>query len=143
MNKLTHTHSLSLFFLTSPVAATINAEPIVDYKGGVFIDETQSPDTNHIVSIVGWETDPESGNKAWIIRNSWGTYWGGTYPTTRNEFDDEIQRQTHTHVPVSYHLVRSVFSTPPAPPPPPLQRWVLCAYWRARICLALKRQWHG
>lgn len=26
---------------------------------------------NHIVSIVGWETDPDSGDVYWIVRNSW------------------------------------------------------------------------
>jgi Papain family cysteine protease len=58
------------------VAATINAEPIVDYKGGVFTDESFSQDTNHIISIVGWETDPATGEVSWVIRNSWGEYWG-------------------------------------------------------------------
>jgi C1A family cysteine protease len=26
---------------------------------------------NHVVSIVGWETDPDSGDVYWIVRNSW------------------------------------------------------------------------
>ena len=56
-----------------PVAATINAEPIVEYKGGVFTDDSFSDETNHIVSIVGWGMDEETGSKHWIIRNSWGT----------------------------------------------------------------------
>ncbi|WP_027179690.1 lectin like domain-containing protein [Maridesulfovibrio bastinii] len=41
--------------------------------------------TNHAVTIVGWDdsyskynfnTTPEN-NGAWIVRNSWGTWWGG------------------------------------------------------------------
>jgi hypothetical protein len=48
----------------------------VEYKGGVFSDESYSQDTNHIVSIVGWETDPNTKETSWIIRNSWGEYWG-------------------------------------------------------------------
>jgi hypothetical protein len=41
----------------------------------VFADESFSQDTNHIVSIVGWETNKDTG-LSWIIRNSWGEYWG-------------------------------------------------------------------
>jgi cathepsin X len=62
-------------YARGPVAACINAEPIVKYKGGVFSDESESQDTNHIVSIVGWGMDPETGVKHWLIRNSWGQYW--------------------------------------------------------------------
>jgi cathepsin X len=63
-------------YVRGPVAATINAEPIVNYKGGIFTDESYDQSTNHIVSIVGWGTDEETGTKYWIIRNSWGQYWG-------------------------------------------------------------------
>jgi len=59
-----------------PVAAGINAEPILKYQGGViktagWIDMI----VNHIVSIVGWGVDKE-GDEYWIVRNSWGQYWG-------------------------------------------------------------------
>ena len=57
-------------FVRGPVAATINAEPIVQYKGGVFDDDSHSQMTNHIVSIVGWGMDEETGKKHWIVRNS-------------------------------------------------------------------------
>ena len=59
-------------YARGPVASTINAEPIVKYTGGIFTDEGESTRTNHIVSIVGWGTDEETGTKYWIIRNSWG-----------------------------------------------------------------------
>lgn len=59
-----------------PVAATINAEPIVKYAGGIFVDASHSKSSNHIVSIVGWGTDEETKTMFWIVRNSWGQYWG-------------------------------------------------------------------
>jgi len=63
-------------YARGPVAATINAEPIVEYTGGVFDDQDASRGTNHIVSIVGWGTDGTTGKRHWIVRNSWGEYWG-------------------------------------------------------------------
>mmetsp|Transcript_5325 Transcript_5325/g.7533 ORF Transcript_5325/g.7533 Transcript_5325/m.7533 type:complete len:347 (-) Transcript_5325:88-1128(-) len=67
---------MSEIYTRGPVAAVINAEPIVDYKGGIFTDTSFSQESNHIVSIVGWGKDEESGKQHWIIRNSWGEYWG-------------------------------------------------------------------
>lgn len=60
----------SEIFVRGPVAATINAEPIVHYKGGVYDDDSHSSNTNHIVSIVGWGVDDISDTEYWIIRNS-------------------------------------------------------------------------
>jgi len=58
-----------------PVAATINATPLHNFLGGrAFDDEEASRASTHIVSIVGWGVD--DGKEHWIIRNSWGTYWG-------------------------------------------------------------------
>jgi len=72
-----NTHKImSEIYSRGPVAATINAEPIVKYTGGIFIDEGYSEQSNHIVSITGWGTDKETGTKFWIVRNSWGQYWG-------------------------------------------------------------------
>lgn len=67
---------MSEIYARGPVAATINAEPIVEYEGGIFDDAEEDRGTNHIVSIVGWGTDEDSGKKYWIVRNSWGHYWG-------------------------------------------------------------------
>lgn len=63
-------------YTRGPVAATINAEPIVKYGGGVYTDATEDRGTNHIVSIIGWGMDEDTGKKHWIVRNSWGQYWG-------------------------------------------------------------------
>mmetsp|Transcript_9341 Transcript_9341/g.11825 ORF Transcript_9341/g.11825 Transcript_9341/m.11825 type:complete len:353 (-) Transcript_9341:773-1831(-) len=62
-------------FARGPVAAGINAEPIVDYRGGIVKDHNILHKLiNHVVSIVGW--GEEDGTEYWIVRNSWGEYWG-------------------------------------------------------------------
>lgn len=64
-------------YARGPVAAGVNAEPIVDYTGGVVYNHAIfSMMPNHVVSIVGWGTDEETGSQYWIVRNSWGQYWG-------------------------------------------------------------------
>lgn len=30
---------------------------------------------DHVMEVAGWGTTP-SGTKYWVVRNSWGTYWG-------------------------------------------------------------------
>lgn len=61
---------LTLHFYSFLVAAGVNAEPIVKYEGGI-VNNTHfwNMMVNHIVSIVGWGTDQESGQQYWIVRN--------------------------------------------------------------------------
>jgi cathepsin X len=64
-------------FARGPVAASINALPLENYEGGIVTNGNwlyKLP--NHIVSIVGWGKDEKSGIEYWIVRNSWGQYWG-------------------------------------------------------------------
>eukprot|EP00584_Thalassiosira_punctigera_P000567 CAMPEP_0172527430 /NCGR_PEP_ID=MMETSP1067-20121228/2116_1 /TAXON_ID=265564 ORGANISM="Thalassiosira punctigera, Strain Tpunct2005C2" /NCGR_SAMPLE_ID=MMETSP1067 /ASSEMBLY_ACC=CAM_ASM_000444 /LENGTH=375 /DNA_ID=CAMNT_0013311167 /DNA_START=44 /DNA_END=1174 /DNA_ORIENTATION=- len=76
-SQATHVHKIkSEIYSRGPVATTINATPLRDYEGGILDDESASTRTNHIVSIVGFGKDPETGKDYWIIRNSWGEYWG-------------------------------------------------------------------
>mmetsp|Transcript_18908 Transcript_18908/g.38340 ORF Transcript_18908/g.38340 Transcript_18908/m.38340 type:complete len:349 (-) Transcript_18908:251-1297(-) len=63
-------------YARGPVAAVVNAEPLVGYRGGVVKDDSIADKIpNHVVSIVGWSKD-EDGTPHWIVRNSWGQYWG-------------------------------------------------------------------
>ena len=63
-------------YARGPVATTINADPLRDYEGGIIDDPTADTNTNHIVSITGYGVDEASGKPYWIVRNSWGEYWG-------------------------------------------------------------------
>jgi len=70
-----HTQIMAEIYARGPVAAGVNANEIVEYQGGVIDMPYKSKQVDHIVSIVGWNSDNE-GNKYWIVRNSWGEYWG-------------------------------------------------------------------
>ncbi|EGR34021.1 papain family cysteine protease, putative [Ichthyophthirius multifiliis] len=63
-------------FNRGPVACNIYSTEYLryNYTGGIYNDTTAYPETNHVVSIVGWGV--ENGVKYWIVRNSWGSYWG-------------------------------------------------------------------
>ncbi len=63
-------------FNYGPIACSINADPILNYKGGIVDSPDSSKIPNHIVSIVGWDYDNNTETSYWIIRNSWGEYWG-------------------------------------------------------------------
>jgi cathepsin X len=60
-------------FNRGPIACTIDARPIEKYTGG--IAKGFSLMTDHVISVVGWGTDDKEG-LYWIVRNSWGEYWG-------------------------------------------------------------------
>merc|ERR1711988_1896821 len=55
-----------------PIACGIDASPILKYTGGIVSDAGEMVD--HVISIVGWGT--EGSKEYWIVRNSWGEYWG-------------------------------------------------------------------
>ncbi|GMT03294.1 hypothetical protein PENTCL1PPCAC_25468, partial [Pristionchus entomophagus] len=59
-----------------PIACGIAAtKAFEDYNGGIYKEVTDE-DIDHIVSIVGWGYDHDTGISYWIGRNSWGTPWG-------------------------------------------------------------------
>lgn len=53
-------------YARGPVAAGVNAEPLVNYQGGIVKDEAfWHMMVNHIVSIVGWGMDEDTETKYW------------------------------------------------------------------------------
>jgi C1A family cysteine protease len=43
-----------------------------NYRGTGVYNETTNGGVNHVVTIIGWDDDKQ----AWLIKNSWGRYWG-------------------------------------------------------------------
>lgn len=60
-------------YARGPISCGIDAQPIENYTGGVFMN---NGDTNidHVISVIGWGV--ADGVKFWHVRNSWGTPWG-------------------------------------------------------------------
>ena len=58
-------------FARGPVKASVNAGPLLDYEGGILLDNeiTRNATHNHGVSIVGWGYDKERDLQYWIVRN--------------------------------------------------------------------------
>ncbi len=70
---------LLLLLLLYFCIAGVNANAIVIYHGELIDEEYVKAggwddEVDHIVSIVGWKT--VNDKQYWIVRNSWGTYWG-------------------------------------------------------------------
>lgn len=59
-------------FARGPIACSIDAKPLHDYKTGIVTAKGKEHD--HIISVVGWGY--EGTLEYWIVRNSWGEYWG-------------------------------------------------------------------
>ena len=60
-----------------PIACSVYVTPKFHaYKGGVYYEKVETTHTNHVVSLVGWGVDESTNTEYWMLRNSWGAYWG-------------------------------------------------------------------
>jgi len=66
----------SEIYARGPVSCGVDAtDGLEAFNGGeIYKEYLDSPDINHVVSLVGWGL--ENGTEYWIVRNSWGTPWG-------------------------------------------------------------------
>ncbi len=75
------THALmEAVALHGPVAVAIStfpADPFTFYHSGVFADILCQPLVpDHVVAVVGYGTDPQTGKKFWRLKNQWSGFWG-------------------------------------------------------------------
>jgi len=57
-----------------PIACGIDAMPLLNFETGIIKEAGSGVD--HVISVVGWGTDKASNQQYWMVRNSWGEYWG-------------------------------------------------------------------
>lgn len=62
-------------YARGPIACSVAVtDEFEAYTGGIFDDKTNQTDVDHAISVVGW--GEEKNTKFWVVRNSWGSYWG-------------------------------------------------------------------
>ncbi|POM58496.1 Cysteine protease family C01A, partial [Phytophthora palmivora] len=62
-------------YARGPIACSVAVtDEFLKYSGGIFDDKTNATDVDHAISIVGW--GEEDGVPFWVLRNSWGSFWG-------------------------------------------------------------------
>eukprot|EP00928_Gymnodinium_smaydae_P072725 TRINITY_DN56027_c0_g1_i1.p1 TRINITY_DN56027_c0_g1~~TRINITY_DN56027_c0_g1_i1.p1 ORF type:complete len:693 (+),score=91.86 TRINITY_DN56027_c0_g1_i1:108-2186(+) len=69
-------HQMMAELQRGPIACAISTPPLFETLTGwdIFTDTTNDTIIDHIISVVGY--GEENGQKYWLLRNSWGTYWG-------------------------------------------------------------------
>ncbi|CBJ28444.1 Cathepsin Z-like proteinase [Ectocarpus siliculosus] len=105
-------------FARGPVACDIAASRLHEYTGGI-VDIPELPaETDHVVAIAGWG-ETEEGLKFWIVRNSWGEYWGegGWFRIKRGDNQLLLESNCGWAVPGSWTELHPR-PHPPGPPGP-------------------------
>ncbi len=80
-----------------PIAVSVDAD-FGAYSSGVYNGcDISAPDINHAVVLVGYGEDETTGEKYWLIRNSWSPSWGEKgYIRLHRSDDDEANCGTDT-----------------------------------------------
>jgi len=60
-------------FARGPIACGIDATYLLNHEQGVI--KTEGSGIDHVISVVGWAENAADGFH-WLVRNSWGEYWG-------------------------------------------------------------------
>ena len=66
-------------YQNGPLSVVFNNYPLYNYVSGIIdVAEEKCPinEINHSGLLVGYGTDSNTGLDYWIVKNSWGTYWG-------------------------------------------------------------------
>jgi len=73
-----------------PVAVSASASPWQYYESGIFNGCEKDAVIDHAIVAVGFSADPSTGEKYWVIQNSWGIDWGemGLIRIQRHDGDD-------------------------------------------------------
>jgi cathepsin X len=68
-------HMMAELVARGPFTCTIAVtEELENYTGGIFKDDSGKISPDHDIEVAGYGT--ENGVDYWLIRNSWGVYWG-------------------------------------------------------------------
>jgi len=60
-----------------PLAISVATDGWDDYQSGIFDGGNQTyPDLDHMVQLVGYGKDKQTGKNYWLVRNSWTSLWG-------------------------------------------------------------------
>jgi C1A family cysteine protease len=75
-DKCANDESLFSFLSKGPVAAVVDAsEEFMLYEDGIF--DKPCKEANHAILLVGYhKSDKDSESSYWVVKNSWGEYWG-------------------------------------------------------------------
>jgi cathepsin L len=88
-----YTSLMNVVAKLGPVTVSVACMPWQFYRSGVFhvpLVPGKATDIDHLVVLEGYGTDQESGEPYWLVRNSWGPFWGeGGYIRLKRSSDEE------------------------------------------------------